>query len=299
MRKKFLAVILTATMSLSMAVGVSAANGGDGVNWGEIGNLGANITIQIEKESTPKSYKLGDFFEFYTDTYCDNAKGIQGKRTMEVKAYTGSDQKGVGLVEYKDGGVWKDISGYNTQISFKNDTDRYFHVKFIKNGTYSIRSYFIANDKSMAVSSKTRYVIVNDETLTITREAPEVETTTGQTEESTVAQPNNMKPLGKAKVKSAVKKKSAKKVKITLKAPLKNANGYIVCFYKTKKEAKKNGKPFVKRIYKKNKATFAVSHKLLRKQKKLFVRIRAYQVVDKKMVVSEKWSAVKSVKIGK
>ncbi len=323
MRKKILAVVLTVTMGLSMAVGVSAAQGGDGVNWEELDNLGANITIGIENESTQRAYQLDEFLEFYTDTYCDKKKGIQGTRTMEVKAYTGSDPAGVGLVEYKDDeGVWKDISGYNTKISFKNEVDRYFHIQFVKNGIYTIRSYFIASDKSMAVSSSMRYVIVDKGTMTITRVAPEpkqyyVEETTTVANttiapeskqhyveetttvaDTTIAQ-KNVKPLGKVKVKSVVKKKSSKKATIQLKAPLKNANGYVVCFYKTKKEAKKNSTPFVKKIYKKNKVKFTVSHKLLKKQKKLFVRIRGYQVVDKKMILSKKWSATKKVKVGK
>ena len=126
------------------------------------------------------------------------------------------------------------------------------------------------------------------------------ETTTSGNSETTTAvpttttdTPDTVEAPAKAKIqKVAAKKKSAKKVKLTIKKI--KANGYQVAIYKTKKNAKKNRKALVKKIVKKVKVT--VSSKKLKNKKALFVRVRAYNL-DGKTKVYGKWSAVKSVKI--
>lgn len=88
-------------------------------------------------------------------------------------------------------------------------------------------------------------------------------------------------------VKSALKKKGSAKVKISLKK-VKGVKKYKVQIAKTKKFKKILLKKTVK------KATFTIKSKKLKKQRKLYVRVMAYQVVGKKTYHS-KWSKVKII----
>ncbi|MCR5737378.1 MAG: glycoside hydrolase family 16 protein [Eubacterium sp.] len=105
------------------------------------------------------------------------------------------------------------------------------------------------------------------------------------------------KKCGTAKIKISVKKKSAKKIKITLKKALQVADGYEIRVYKTRKNARKNKKVFVKAKTKTNKRTFNISNKKLRNKKVLFLRVRGYKKIGKKTIFSKKWSVTKKVKI--
>lgn len=98
--------------------------------------------------------------------------------------------------------------------------------------------------------------------------------------------------VGKGKVNTAIKKKSAKKVKLTLKK-LKNATKYEIKVSSTKKFKKK--KTIVK-LVKKTKVTLEI--KKLAKSKKLYVKVRGVNIVGKKKHYG-RWSAVKRVKIKK
>lgn len=120
----------------------------------------------------------------------------------------------------------------------------------------------------------------------------DVETTTVNAAVSTTVDKGNktdnvtvVKPV----VKSAVKKKSAAKVKITLKK-VKGIKKYKVQISRTKKFKKILVKKTVK------KATFTIKNKKLKKQKKLYVRVMAYRIVGKKMYHS-KWSKARRVKV--
>ena len=99
--------------------------------------------------------------------------------------------------------------------------------------------------------------------------------------------------IGKTTVTKATKKKTAKKVKISLKN-VQGANGYQIAIYKTKSNASKNVKALVKKYYKKANAT--VKSAKFKKTKKLFARARAYRFVDGTTYFGA-WSAVKKVKI--
>lgn len=92
------------------------------------------------------------------------------------------------------------------------------------------------------------------------------------------------KVLKKTKVKTAVKKKTAKKIKITFKK-VAGAKKYVVQVSKTKKFKK----ILVKKTVKKVKVT--ISSKKFKNNNKLYVRVRA--------VGAKKWSNVKKVKIKK
>lgn len=97
--------------------------------------------------------------------------------------------------------------------------------------------------------------------------------------------PNVKKPakeLGRTTVKSAIKKKSAGKVKVSVKK-VKGAKKYQIQIAKTKKFKK----VLVNKIVKKT--TVTIKNKKLKNKKKLFVRAKA--------VGASKWSKVKKVKI--
>ncbi len=96
----------------------------------------------------------------------------------------------------------------------------------------------------------------------------------------------------KASVKSATKKKAAKKVKLTLKK-LKGVK-YQVQISKSKKFSKKN--ILVKKTMKK--VRFTLTSKKINKKKKLYVRVRAIKVVKGKTYTG-KWSKTKKVKVKK
>lgn len=102
---------------------------------------------------------------------------------------------------------------------------------------------------------------------------------------------NAVKKPGKTKVKKAVKK-SAKKIKITLKK-VKGAKGYQIAVYKSKKNAKANKYAIFYKMVKKAKAT--VKSKKIKKKKKLYIRARAYRI-EKKTRIFGDWSKIKRVK---
>ncbi len=94
-------------------------------------------------------------------------------------------------------------------------------------------------------------------------------------------------------VKVSVKKKSSKKIRMSLKKTS-GAEGYQIAVYKTKKNAKQNKKALVKKFSKKTKVT--VISKKLKNKKNLYLRVRAYALDKNKVKVYGKWSAIKRVK---
>ena len=127
-------------------------------------------------------------------------------------------------------------------------------------------------------------------------EKPTVKPTEKQTEKATTSA---FKKTQQVKVKKAIKKKNAKKLKVTLTKKVAGANGYQVRVFKTKSAAQKNkkSKAIIKYTIKKNTKTITIKNNKLKKQKKLYVRVRAYAKVKGKRVYSKKWSKVKKVKI--
>lgn len=130
-----------------------------------------------------------------------------------------------------------------------------------------------------------------------------VEPTTVAPTTTAVSQPTdkptgvaNVTAPGKAKItKINTKKKSAKKIKLTLKK-INKAKGYQVAVYTSKKNAKNDKKAIFKKIVKTTNAT--VSSKKFKNKKKLYVTARAY-VLNGKTKVYGKWSTAKRVKIKK
>lgn len=104
----------------------------------------------------------------------------------------------------------------------------------------------------------------------------------------TTTHPVTAVKIGRVVVKSATKKKKSKKVNIKLKK-ISKATGYKVQISTTKKFKKIIIRKTVKKI------RFTVKNKNLKNRKKLFVRVRAYKKVNKK-VVQGKWSKIKKIK---
>ena len=95
--------------------------------------------------------------------------------------------------------------------------------------------------------------------------------------------------IKKTEVKKASKKKSAKKINLTVKK-VKGASGYQVQVWKSK-----NGKKALYTVnIKKNNAV--IQSKKFKKQKNLFVKVRAYKKSGKKYTYGA-WSSFKAVKI--
>ncbi len=139
---------------------------------------------------------------------------------------------------------------------------------------------------------------VSEESKTTKSETSDVKETESFTPDQTTKIDKVTLP-SRVKIKSAIKKKSSKKVKIRLKKICRNAKGYQICFYKTRKNAKKNKKAILKIKYRKNKKKFTVRHRKLRRKKVLYIRMKAYIRVKGKTYYSKKWSAVRRVKIKK
>ena len=137
----------------------------------------------------------------------------------------------------------------------------------------------------------TQTVVVKKDTPTT--EAPTQGPTQAPTQKPTVAPVTTKAPTvvvpGKAAVKKVVKKKkSAKKVKVTLKK-IAGATKYQVAVYKTKKNAKKNKKALVKKTT--TKLSFTIKSKKLKNKKTVYVRARAWNTAG-----FGAWSGVKKSK---
>lgn len=97
----------------------------------------------------------------------------------------------------------------------------------------------------------------------------------------------------KTKIKKATKKKGAKKAKISLKK-VKGASGYVVKI-STSKKFKGKKKTITNRV---KKATFVIKSKKLKKNKKYYVKARAFKKVNG-VIYYGKWSKRKSIKVKK
>ena len=315
MNKKLISIVTIMAMLVVMII-PAWADGGD--NTGD-DNFGA--AIYVKKDGVEGAYTLGTTKEFKLEFW---ASGIVGKQVVRTVSVTGDNQ--VSSIEYKDGGEWYDISGFNKEMTIAgNDLDRTIRVVFDKEGRYTI-SYGLVNTEGQDVVKDQLNIEIADgqikivkETETTTSAVAEatttaaaettttaaVETTTTKAVETTTntnAQTTTKKQpsqttikssvnVGKAVVKKAIKKKSAKKISLTLKR-VKGATKYKVQIAKDKR--------FKKTIVTKTtkKLTYSVSNSKFKKAKKLYARAKAI-VVKGGETYQGKWSKPKQVKIKK
>ena len=288
MNKKLISIVTIMAMLVVMII-PAWADGGD--NTGD-DNFGA--AIYVKKDGVEGAYTLGTAKEFKLEFW---ASGIVGKQVVRTVSVTGDNQ--VSSIEYKDGGEWYDISGFNKEMTIAgNDLDRTIRVVFDKEGRYTI-SYGLVNTEGQDVVKDQLNIEIADgqikivkETETTTSAVAEtttpavaetttpaaVETTTTTAKTTTVAPT----PTTTAKV-TTTQKPTAQKVSV--------GNTRITKIVKTKKSAKVIYKKIAKvsgyqlqlsrsSKFKKavTKTTKKVSYKFkkLKANKKYYVRVRGY-----------------------
>lgn len=264
MNKKLISIVTIVAMLVVMII-PAWADGGD--NTGD-DNFGA--AIYVKKDGVEGAYTLGTAKEFKLEFW---ASGIVGKQVVRAVSVTGDNQ--VSSIEYKDGGEWYDISGFNKEMTIaSNDLDRTIRVVFDKEGRYTI-SYGLVNTEGQDVVKDQLNIEIADGQIKIVKET---ETTTTTAKTTTVAPT----PTTTAKV-TTTQKPTAQKVSV--------GNTRITKIVKTKKSAKVIYKKIAKvsgyqlqlsrsSKFKKavTKTTKKVSYKFkkLKANKKYYVRVRGY-----------------------
>lgn len=288
MNKKLISIVTIMAMLVVMII-PAWADGGD--NTGD-DNFGA--AIYVKKDGVEGAYTLGAAKEFKLEFW---ASGIVGKQVVRTVSVTGDNQ--VSSIEYKDGGEWYDISGFNKEMTIAgNDLDRTIRVVFDKEGRYTI-SYGLVNTEGQDVVKDQLNIEIADgqikivkETETTTSAVAEtttpavVETTTSAAVETTTTTAKTTTvaptPTTTAKV-TKTQKPTAQKVSV--------GNTRITKIVKTKKSAKVIYKKIAKvsgyqlqlsrsSKFKKavTKTTKKISYKFkkLKANKKYYVRVRGY-----------------------
>ena len=171
MNKKLISIVTIMAMLVVMII-PAWADGGD--NTGD-DNFGA--AIYVKKDGVEGAYTLGTAKEFKLEFW---ASGIVGKQVVRTVSVTGDNQ--VSSIEYKDGGEWYDISGFNKEMTIaSNDLDRTIRVVFDKEGRYTI-SYGLVNIEGQDVVKDQLNIEIADGQIKIVKET---ETTTSAVAETT------------------------------------------------------------------------------------------------------------------
>lgn len=282
MNKKLISIVTIMAMLVVMII-PAWADGGD--NTGD-DNFGA--AIYVKKDGVEGAYTLGTAKEFKLEFW---ASGIVGKQVVRTVSVTGDNQ--VSSIEYKDGGEWYDISGFNKEMTIAgNDLDRTIRVVFDKEGRYTI-SYGLVNTEGQDVVKDQLNIEIADGQIKIVKETETTttataETTTPATAETTTpvavetTTPATVETTTTAKV-TKTQKPTAQKVSV--------GNTRITKIVKTKKSAKVIYKKIAKvsgyqlqlsrsSKFKKavTKTTKKISYKFkkLKANKKYYVRVRGY-----------------------
>ena len=280
MNKKLISIVTIMAM-LAVMVIPAWADGGD--NTGD-DNFGA--AIYVKKDGVEGAYTLGTAKEFKLEFW---ASGIVGKQVIRTVSVTGDNQ--VSSIEYKDGGEWYDISGFNKEMTIAgNDLDRTIRVVFDKEGRYTI-SYGLVNTEGQDVVKDQLNIEIADgqikivkETETTTTAVAETTTTAAAETTTTTAKTTTVAPTPTTTAKvTKTQKPTAQKVSV--------GNTRITKIVKTKKSAKVIYKKIAKvsgyqlqlsrsSKFKKavTKTTKKVSYKFkkLKANKKYYVRVRGY-----------------------
>lgn len=266
MNKKLISIVTIMAMLVVMII-PAWADGGD--NTGD-DNFGA--AIYVKKDGVEGAYTLGTAKEFKLEFW---ASGIVGKQVVRTVSVTGDNQ--VSSIEYKDGGEWYDISGFNKEMTIAgNDLDRTIRVVFDKEGIYTI-SYGLVNTEGQDVVKDQLNIEIADGQIKIVKETETTTTATAETTTTATAETTTT-----AKV-TTTQKPTAQKVSV--------GNTRITKIVKTKKSAKVIYKKIAKvsgyqlqlsrsSKFKKavTKTTKKVSYKFkkLKANKKYYVRVRGY-----------------------
>ena len=296
MNKKLISIVTIMAMLVVMII-PAWADGGD--NTGD-DNFGA--AIYVKKDGVEGAYTLGTAKEFKLEFW---ASGIVGKQVVRTVSVTGDNQ--VSSIEYKDGGEWYDISGFNKEMTIAgNDLDRTIRVVFDKEGRYTI-SYGLVNTEGQDVVKDQLNIEIADGQIKIVKET---ETTTSAVAETTTpATAETTTPATAETTTSAAVETTTTTAKTTTVAPTPTpttkvtttqkptaqkvsvGNTRITKIVKTKKSAKVIYKKIAKvsgyqlqlsrsSKFKKavTKTTKKISYKFkkLKANKKYYVRVRGY-----------------------
>lgn len=323
MNKKLISIVTIMAM-LAVMVIPAWADGGD--NTGD-DNFGA--AIYVKKDGVEGAYTLGTAKEFKLEFW---ASGIVGKQVVRTVSVTGDNQ--VSSIEYKDGGEWYDISGFNKEMTIaSNDLDRTIRVVFDKEGRYTI-SYGLVNTEGQDVVKDQLNIEIADGQIKIVKEtettttAVAETTTTAATETTTTATAEttttaaaettttkavetttntNVQTTTKKQPSQTTIKSSVNVGKAVVKKAIKKKNAKKISLtLKRVKGATKykvqiaKDKRFKKTIVTKTtkKLTYSVSNSKFKKAKKLYARAKAI-VVKGGETYQGKWSKPKQVKIKK
>ncbi len=272
MNKKLISIVTIMAMLVVMII-PAWADGGD--NTGD-DNFGA--AIYVKKDGVEGAYTLGTAKEFKLEFW---ASGIVGKQVVRTVSVTGDNQ--VSSIEYKDGGEWYDISGFNKEMTIAgNDLDRTIRVVFDKEGRYTI-SYGLVNTEGQDVVKDQLNIEIADGQIKIVKETETTTTATAETT-TTTAKTTTVAPTPTTTAKvTKTQKPTAQKVSV--------GNTRITKIVKTKKSAKVIYKKIAKvsgyqlqlsrsSKFKKavTKTTKKISYKFkkLKANKKYYVRVRGY-----------------------
>ena len=296
MNKKLISIVTIVAMLVVMVI-PAWADGGD--NTGD-DNFGA--AIYVKKDGVEGAYTLGTAKEFKLEFWASSSVGKQVVRTVSV---TGDNQ--VSSIEYKDGGEWYDISGFNKEMTIAgNDLDRTIRVVFDKEGRYTI-SYGLVNTEGQDVVKDQLNIEIADGQIKIVKETET--TTTVAAETTTTAAAETTTPAVAEITTTATAETTTTTAKTTTVAPTPTTtakvtktqkptaqkvsvgNTRITKIVKTKKSAKVIYKKIAKvsgyqlqlsrsSKFKKavTKTTKKVSYKFkkLKANKKYYVRVRGY-----------------------
>lgn len=273
MNKKLISIVTIMAMLVVMII-PAWADGGD--NTGD-DNFGA--AIYVKKDGVEGAYTLGTAKEFKLEFW---ASGIVGKQVVRTVSVTGDNQ--VSSIEYKDGGEWYDISGFNKEMTIaSNDLDRTIRVVFDKEGRYTI-SYGLVNTEGQDVVKDQLNIEIADGQIKIVKETETTTTATAETTTTATAETTTVAPTPTTTAKvTKTQKPTAQKVSV--------GNTRITKIVKTKKSAKVIYKKIAKvsgyqlqlsrsSKFKKavTKTTKKISYKFkkLKANKKYYVRVRGY-----------------------
>lgn len=257
MNKKLISIVTIMAM-LAIMVIPAWADGGD--NTGD-DNFGA--AIYVKKDGVEGAYTLGTAKEFKLEFW---ASGIVGKQVVRTVSVTGDNQ--VSSIEYKDGGEWYDISGFNKEMTIaSNDLDRTIRVVFDKEGRYTI-SYGLVNTEGQDVVKDQLNIEIADGQIKIVEETET--TTVAPTPTTTAKLTKTQKPtaqkvsVGNTRITKIVKTKKSAKV---IYKKIAKVSGYQLQLSRSSKFKKAVTKTTKKISYK---------FKKLKANKKYYVRVRGY-----------------------
>jgi len=260
-------------------------------------NADASI-IGVDTTMEYRPADSGNYQPIYGDAITNIKSGLYYIRYKETENTFASEDTAVLVESGRKLPVYFEEGDHYVIVGL-DDTDRYtygtacrFQVKiadgYMKGPDFKV----MANDEVVKGEGDVYTIdaIRGETTVTVTGivAKPPVVTTTVAPTKATPA---------KAKIKKIyTKKKSAKKLKVSVKA-VAGAAGYRWAIFKTKKDAKKNKKALLKKNT--TKLTLTLSSAKLKKKKALFVRVRAYVIQPDGTYTYGAWSTIKKAKIKK